>query len=52
MHVLVISNLDSDYLDIQTTARAMDAYASGNSNITKATLYFDNVSLAFGSFSL
>ena len=47
MHVLVISYLDSDYLDIQTTARAMDAYASGNSNITKATLYFDNVSLVF-----
>ena len=36
----LLLRLNVKHLKIQTTARALDAYASGNSDITEATLYF------------
>ena len=40
MFLLFLLTLKLKHKEIQTTAEAMDAYASPDSGITEATLYF------------
>ena len=42
--------LNVKHLQIQTTARAMDAYASGDSDITEAIFYFLICSICISKF--